>query len=92
MTAMANFPGGSPWAMAKDVAAGNLLITDRTFQPFSAAQLDKVGFEFERALREVRSEQPPLDDTRALQDRNRRIQRLNSAATILRNVRARKRR
>ena len=92
MSAMANYPGGSPWAMAKDVAAGNLLVTARTFQPFDVAQLDKVSFELERLMREVRGEQPPLDDPRALQDRNRRIQRLNSAATILRNARIKKRR
>ena len=51
----------------------------------------KISFELDRHLREVRGEQPPLDDTRALQDRNRRIQRLNTATTILRGVRARKR-
>ena len=88
---MANFPGGSPWAMAKDIAAGNLLVTERTFRPFDPAQLDKVGFELQRHLREVRGELPPPDDSRALQDRHRRIQRLTSAATILNNSRRRRR-
>jgi hypothetical protein len=89
---MASFPGGSPWAMAKDIASGVLLVTDRTFRAFDAPQLDKIAFELERHLRGARGEQPPLDDTAALQERNRRIQRLTSAATILRNARAVKRR
>ena len=92
MPRMASFPGGSPWAMAKDIASGVLLVTDRTFRAFDVVQLDKISFELERQLRGVRGEQPPLDDTPALQDRNRRIQRLTGAATILRNARARRRR
>lgn len=88
---MANFPGGSAWAMVREVALGHFLVTERTFQPFNRGQLEKLSFELDRLLREIRSEQPPLDDTRAVQDRNRRIQRLNTANMILRNVKQRKR-
>ena len=89
---MVSFPGGSPWAMARDVASGVLLITDRTFRAFDASQLDKLAFEIERQLRGIRGEQPATEDTAAQQDRHRRIQRLTSAATMLRNARARQRR
>lgn len=89
---MANFPGGSAWAMARDIAAGHFLVTERTFQAFNRAQLEKLTFELDRCLREVRGEQPPLDDTRAVQNRNRRIQRLNTAKMILRAFRQKSRR
>jgi hypothetical protein len=87
---MASFPGGSAWALARDIAAGHFLVTERTFQAFNRGQLDKLTFELDRCLREVRAEQPPLEDTRAVQDRNRRIQRLNTAAMILRSYRLRR--
>lgn len=92
MPAMGNFPGGSAWAMVRDVAAGHFLVTERTFVNFNRAQLDKLTFELDRLLREVRAEQPALDDTRAVQDRNRRIQRINTAKMILRNFRMKRKR
>jgi hypothetical protein len=45
----------------------------------------------DRAMREIRSDQPPLDDIMALKVRNRKLQRLTSAVTILRNAQARRR-
>lgn len=77
--------------MAKDICSGHLLVSERTFRFFLPPQLDKIGFELERMLRSVRGELPPLDDSRAVQDRNRRIQRLNSAKRILGNSRLRRR-
>jgi hypothetical protein len=88
---MASFPGGSAWALVRDISAGHYLVTERTFQGFNRGQLEKLTFELDRHLREVRSEQPPLDDQPALQNRNRRIQRLNTATMILRSYRMRRR-
>lgn len=88
---MVNFPGGSAWAMARDIAEGFFLVTERTFRSFARPDLDKVAFELDRHLREVRGEQAPLDDLTAIQNRNRRIQRLNSALLILRSFRQRSR-
>ena len=45
----------------------------------------------DRALREMRGDQPPLDDLPALQQRNRKIQRLNGAFTMLRSYQMRRR-
>jgi len=70
--------------MAKDVAEGVILITERTYKRFEPGQLDKLAFELERALREVRGEQPPIDDLAAVQVRNRKITRLTGALTMLR--------
>lgn len=89
---MANFPGGSAWAMARDIAGGYLLITQRSFAKLAPAELDKLGFELDRMLREARGEQPPLDDIPALQQRNRKIQRLNTAQMMLRSYRTQRRR
>jgi hypothetical protein len=89
---MAHFPGGSAWAMARDIAGGYLLITQRSFAKLGPAELDKLGFELDRMLREARGEQPPLDDIPALQQRNRKIQRLNTAQMMLRSYRMQRRR
>ena len=82
-----SFPGGSAYAMARDVAEGFLLVTERVFKTMSRSELDQVTFEIDRHLRELRGDQPPLDDVPALQQRQRRMQRLNSALTVMRSFR-----
>jgi len=77
--------------MTRDITEGFILVTERTFTRLQPAELDQLGFEIDRHLREVRGEQPPLEDIGALQLRNRRIQRLNSALFILRAYRQKKR-
>jgi hypothetical protein len=77
--------------MAKDICEGVLLVTDRTFQRLVPAELDQLGFEIDRALREVRGNQPALDDQAALQLRNRKITRLSQALTMLRAHQQRRR-
>jgi hypothetical protein len=83
------FPGGSAYAMARDVAEGYLLITERVFKTMSGSDLDQLTFELDRHLRELRGGQPALDDTPALQMRQRRMQRLNTALMIVRGYRTR---
>ena len=82
-----SFPGGSAYAMARDVAEGFLLVTERVFKTMSRSELDQVTFEIDRHLRELRGDQPPLDDIPALQQRQRRMQRLNSALAVIRSFR-----
>lgn len=88
---MGNFPGGSAFAMAKDIAEGYLLVTERTFTRLLVPELDKLGFELDRALRDIRGNQPSLEDLPAIQLRNRKIQRLNGALSMLRGYRQRRR-
>jgi hypothetical protein len=83
------FPGGSAYAMTRDVAEGFTLVTERTFRNLTPADLDKLVFEMDRHLRELRGDQPPLDDIPAIQLRNRRIQRINQALLVLRSFRTR---
>jgi hypothetical protein len=83
------FPGGSAYAMVRDVAEGYLLVTERTFKTLTRGDLDQLTFEIDRHLRELRGDQPALDDLQAIQLRQRRMQRLNSALMMLRGYRQR---
>jgi hypothetical protein len=85
------FPGGSAYAMARDVAEGYLVVTERSFKTMTRSDLDQFTFEADRYLRELRSAQPALDDVPALQQRQRRMQRLNGALLIVRSYRSRQR-
>jgi hypothetical protein len=75
--------------MARDVGEGFLLVTERTFKTMSRSDLDQVVFEMDRYLRELRGDQPAIDDLPAVQLRQRKMQRINSALSILRSYRMR---
>ena len=85
IAAVASFPGGSAYAMVRDIAEGYFLVTERTFARFERGELGKIQFEIDRYMREVRGDQPALDDMPAVQKRNRKIQRLNTALMVLRS-------
>ena len=89
---MAGFLSGSAYGMARDISEGYLSANERTFKNLQPAQLDQLAFEMDRHLRELRGEQPPLDDQKATQKRNRRIQRLNGTLLMLRTHRQKTRR
>ena len=88
---MAAFSGGSAWAMAREIASGYVVLTDRLIVRLARPELDKLGFELDRKMREVRGGQPSLEDIEALRLRNRQLQRLTSARRILNEVRRKKR-
>ncbi|MFY9820852.1 MAG: hypothetical protein WAM82_05685 [Thermoanaerobaculia bacterium] len=75
--------------MTRDVAEGYLLLTERNFKTLTRGDLDQLAFEMDRHLRELRGDQPSLDDLAAIQLRQRRMQRLNSALLMLRSYRQR---
>ncbi len=81
------FSGGSAYSMARDIAEGYSTLNERTFKNMVRGDLDQLTFEMDRHLRELRGEIPAQDDTPALQQRNRRIQRLNTAIVVLRSYR-----
>jgi hypothetical protein len=83
------FPGGSAYAMARDVAEGYLLVTERTFKTMTRSDLEQLTFEIDRYLRELRGDQPALDDLPAIQLRQRRMQRLNGTLQMVRGYRTR---
>jgi hypothetical protein len=88
---MGNFPGGSAYAMARDVSGGFLLVSERTFARFDRPDFAKLDFELDRLLKELRAQQPDLEDTLAIQKRNRMIQRINGCRMMVRAFRAKRR-
>jgi len=84
--------GGSAWAMTRDIADGFVNVTDRTFRSLSVVQIQKLGHEIERLLRELRGGAVADEPLPELQKRQRRIQRLNSARTMMQSHRQRTRR
>lgn len=83
--------GGSAFSMAQQMASGVLLVTERSFRRMKPPDLDKLNFEIERLLRDIRSQPAPLDDSLAIQQRNRKIQRLNTGRMMLQAFRLRRR-
>ena len=88
---MGNFMGGSAWAMARDICEGFIMVTERTFMRMLPAELDQLSFEMDRYMRDIRGEQPALDDLPGIQQRNRKILRLNTALMMLRSYRQKRR-
>jgi hypothetical protein len=86
---MNKFMGGSAFTMARDIAGGFVLPTERTYRAMSVAEMNQLSHEMERHLRELRGESTAQEDTQATQTRQRRILRLNSALTVLRAYRTR---
>ena len=81
-------PGGSAFSFARDIAEGFQVVTERSFKGLTRPEMDQLAFEIDRALRDIRGEQPAIDDLPMIQARNRRIQRLNGALTMMRSYRA----
>jgi hypothetical protein len=49
--------------------------------------MDQLAFEMDRGLRDIRAEQVPVDDLPMIKAKNRKIQRLNGALTMMRGYR-----
>ena len=86
---MANFMGGSAWAMAQQIGDGFILVSERTYKRLERGELDKLGFEMDKLLREVRAVQVPLDDIPAIQHKQRKASRLMGAISQLRQYQLR---
>ena len=82
------FPGGSAYAMARDVSEGYLSVSERTFKLFTRPDMDQLSLEFDRLLRELRAEQTDLDDHAEIQKKQRKLQRVNTALVVMRAYRA----
>jgi len=80
-------PGGSAFGFSRDIAEGYQIVTERSFKQLTRPEMDQLAFEIDRALREIRGEQAPMDDLLAIQTRSRKIQRLNGALMMLRSYR-----
>jgi hypothetical protein len=86
---MANFMGGSAWAMAQQIADGFILVSERTYKRLERPELEKLAFEMEKLQREVRSGQVELNDIVAIQGKSRKLSRLTGAIQQLRQYQMR---
>lgn len=84
-------PGGSAFGYARDIAEGFQVVTERSFKGLSKPEMDQLAFEIDRALRDIRGDQVPVDDLPLIQAKNRKIQRLNGALMMMRGYRAKTR-
>ncbi len=73
--------------MARDIGEGFVNVTERTFKSMTDADMNKLAFEIDRFLRELRGSQSATDDIDVVKARNRKIQRLNTAVMISRTYR-----
>jgi hypothetical protein len=89
---MNKFMGGSAYALARDIAAGFMSVTTRTFHGMSPGEMSQLGQEIERHLRELRGEPTAGIETAELRSRQMRIQRLNGALTMMRAYRTKAKR
>ena len=78
--------------MAKDVAEGYIIVSDHTFKKFQTAELQSFLAEVDKLAREIRGVMPAPDDMDGLQRKNRKLQRLNQAQTIVHAFRMKHRR
>lgn len=87
---MSIFQGGSAYNMVASVADGYIILSERTFKSYKPSELAEFLFEADRLLREIRGNQPSLEDQDAVQKRQRKMQRLQQALTLANAVRSRR--
>ena len=83
---MGSFMGGSAPAMARQVCDGYTLLSKNSLKRLSVDQMKQLEFEMDKKLRLTRGEQPDLSDQKALQERNRRISRIEAQLRVLRHT------
>ncbi len=80
---MGSYIGGSAPAMARQICDGFTLVSPPLLKRLEVAQLEQLQFELDKRLRETRAEPMDLEDQQALQVRNRRISRIESAVRVI---------
>lgn len=83
---MGNYIGGSAPAMARQVCDGYTLLSQMLLKRLSLEQMVALEFELDKRLRETRGETVDLQDQQGLQQRNRRISRIEGAVRVLRHT------
>lgn len=87
---MSVFLSGSAYNMVSSVAEGYIMLSERSFKAYKPHELAEFLFETDKLLREIRADQPGLDNQEAVRKRQRKMQRLQQALTIANAVRSRK--
>ena len=80
---MAQFLGGSAFAMASQITDGYVLLTSTLLRRFGRPELTQLQFELQKLLTTLRSNQPMPDDTQALQAYHHKIGRIRGAFQVI---------
>lgn len=88
---MANLRGKSIKAVTYDISEGYVAVNPIFLKMFEPEQLIDIYREISKTQNDIRAERFPAKDLKAIRGRNLRLQRLHSAAMIVRNF-ARERR
>jgi hypothetical protein len=83
---MGQFMGGSAPAMARQVCDGFLLLSPVVLKRLDLNQMEQLQFEMDKRLRETRAEPMDLDDQEGVQQRNRRLSRIEGGLRTLRHA------
>jgi hypothetical protein len=81
---MGQFMGGSAPAMARQVADGYILLSPVVLKRLEVRQMEMLEFELDKKLRETRAEPMDLEDQDGIQQRNRRLSRIEGGLRLLR--------
>jgi len=79
------YMGGSAFAMANSFMEGYILPSPATLKRLEVDELRALLFEMDKLLKELRGMIMDPTDTMALQKRNQRVQKLNSATMVINN-------
>lgn len=88
---MPNVRGKSLRAIARDISEGYVTVNPLFLKPFDPETVKELYHEVMKTQAEIRGEKFPFNDVQAIRWRNLRLQRLYSAAMIIKNF-ARERR
>jgi hypothetical protein len=89
---MGHFVGGSATAMVRQITEGFTTLNAVMLRRFDLQELDTMVFELDKRLRELRGEAVALEDTIAIQAKNRRISRLEGGLRVIRGTLQQRRR
>lgn len=82
---MSEIRGKSPKSVSKDIAEGYTIVNPLFLKPLDADTLKGLYHEIMKIGAEIRGEKFPHNDVMAIRWRNMRLQRLHTAAMIIKN-------
>lgn len=80
-----NIKGKSLKSIARDVSEGHITVNPLFLKPFESENLKELHHEVVKTQAEIRGEKFPYNDIQAIRWRNMRLQRLHTAAMIIKN-------
>lgn len=79
------YMGGSAFAMANSLTEGYILPSPTTLKRLTPDEMRALLFEIDKILKDLRGQIVDQNDTLALQKRNQKLQKLNSATMVINN-------